>query len=90
MLSPAPIRAAPGRIDRVVYDPRTDAFEVTGGGETTGAELVVFYPAAKHGSPAAATSGLEELRRSPAPAGGVYLHAATTERARRLQVAGDA
>jgi len=82
------VRAAPGRIDSIEYDPVSGDFAVGGSTEVTGAELVVFYPAAKHGAPAAETSGLGELKRSAAPAGGTYLHAATAGRTWSLELTG--
>lgn len=55
------LRAAPGRIDVVEYDPVSGYFRASGI-EATGGELLVFYPISKHGQPTVSVdSGLGEV-----------------------------
>ncbi len=74
-LTRAVLRAAPGRIDSVEYDPATGAFRA-GGSTASGGELVIFYPAQKHGRPLLVDSaGLDDVVEHPAPGGNLYLTA---------------
>jgi len=63
------LRAAPGRIGQATYDDRTGEFAASGEAAPRGAELVAFYPAAKHGAPAIEATGLSDVRTESAPGG---------------------
>lgn len=71
------VRAAPGRIVALAYDPASGSFELAGEAAQPGTELVVFYPVALHGAPAVDTVGLAAINEVAAPGGGIYLRAAT-------------
>jgi endoglycosylceramidase len=77
-LTRAYVRAAPGRISELNYDAETGAFQVSGIGAPLGAELVVYYPSAKHALHLAAAEGLSIPITYPAPAGNVYVVAQAT------------
>lgn len=70
-------RAAPGRLQTTEYDPTTGRLEVVGSDAAEGQELVVFYPAAKHGAPTVRVTGLDDVRTNEAPGGAVYITART-------------
>jgi endoglycosylceramidase len=71
-LSRAYVRAAPGRLESISYDDRTGAFRATGvAPRGSAAELVVFYPKAKHGGiMRVAGRGLRGPVTMRAPSGG--------------------
>lgn len=66
-LTRALLRAAPGRIERATYDEAGATFEAAGADAPAGAELVAFWPSGKHGAPALAGSGLDDLRAIAGP-----------------------
>jgi endoglycosylceramidase len=72
------VRAAPGRLAESRYDPATGAFRGSGSDAASGTELLAFYPAAKHGVPSVASSGLDGLELENGPAGSVYVRARAT------------
>jgi len=80
------LRAAPGRVDALEYDPATGRFAATGVADGSEEELVLFYPAAKHVAPVATTTGLGEIAERAAPGGGVYISTAPLGGAWTLQV----
>ena len=71
-------RAAPGRLDTTVYEPTTGRLDVQGDGAARGGELIVFYPAQKHGRPEIVSSGLYDVEVLEGPGGSVYLRGRTT------------
>jgi endoglycosylceramidase len=77
-LTRAYVRAAPGRISELSYDPETGAFHVAGSEAPLGAEVVVFYPSAKHSPGVLAAEGLTAPAMHPAPGGHIYVVARTT------------
>jgi len=77
-LTRATVRAAPGRLEETTYDHATGAFRARGSAAGSDVELVVFYPAAKHGTPEVQSSGLDAVRLEPAPGGNVSLRARAT------------
>lgn len=73
------VRAAPGRISELRYDPETGSFRVSGMGAPPGATLVVFYPSAKHSaSPEPDVVGLTVPEIHAAAAGNSYFVAEST------------
>jgi endoglycosylceramidase len=67
------LHAAPGRIETISYDPVSGSFRASGI-EATGGQLVIFYPAAKHGQPTVTSSnGLNEIRELEGPGNQLYL-----------------
>lgn len=67
------LRAAPGRIENVEYDPVAGSFRASGVA-ATGGQLVVFYPVSKHGQPAVIdSSGLGNIREYKAAGDNLYL-----------------
>lgn len=72
-------RAAPGRLVSTRYDASEGTLEVSGTAAPLGAELVVFYPAAKHGAPDFQGAGLEDLVAREGPGGSVYIAGRTTQ-----------
>jgi endoglycosylceramidase len=68
-------RAAPGRLRLTHYEPRTGTLSVAGGEAAAGAELVVFYPAGKHGVPRVSGEGLGQISFGEAPGGSLLLRA---------------
>jgi endoglycosylceramidase len=77
-LTRAYVRAAPGRLLETRYEFATGAFSAQGTGAAPGSELLVFYPAARDGTPSLATAGLADLRLLPAPGENVYIVARAT------------
>jgi endoglycosylceramidase len=78
-LTRAHVRAAPGRVSELVYDPETGSFRVSGTDASLGAELVVFYPSAKHpASRGLDAVGLTALKVYAAGGGNSYFVAQTT------------
>ena len=71
-------RAAPGRLESTIYDATTGGLEIRGTHAAAGRELLVFYPAAKHGTPSVSVIGLVDVEASDAPGGALYLTAQTT------------
>lgn len=69
------VRAAPGRIDSMSYDPETGIAEAVGADAPRGGELVAFYPASRHGRPRVEAGGLDSVRVTPAPGGNVFVRA---------------
>jgi endoglycosylceramidase len=72
-LTRAYVRAAPGKLVVADYDPETGAFAADGADAAPDAELVAFYPAARHGLPTLITSGLTGVEQPAAPNGNVYI-----------------
>ena len=72
-LTRAYVRAAPGTLVETSYDDATGRFSARGSAAAAGAELVAFYPAARHGTPVVGATGLSALRALPAPGGNFYI-----------------
>lgn len=68
-------RAAPGHLVSSRYDPISGRYQVSGTRASAGTELVVFYPAVRHGRPSFSGDGLGEIEAVPAPGGSLYLRA---------------
>jgi len=67
------VRAAPGRLDTLAYEPDSGVFSASGDGASAG-ELVIFYPVVKHGQPTVLnSSGLGEVEEREAPGDNLYL-----------------
>ena len=77
-LTRAYVRAAPGRISALGYDPEAGSLHASGEDAPAGAELVVFYPSAKRPLDVIAAEGLTAPTTHPAPGGNVYVVARTT------------
>jgi endoglycosylceramidase len=77
-LTRAYVRAAPGRISELTYDPQTGAFHASGSEAPLGAQLVVFYPNAQHPLNAITAEGLRTPTTHPAPGDNVYVVAEVT------------
>jgi endoglycosylceramidase len=71
------VRAAPGVIEEAAYVPESGEFTVRGSHASLDAEVVAFYPAAKHGEPVLSSTGLADVRAEQAPGGNLYLVART-------------
>lgn len=71
-------RAAPGRLGATTYDADTGRLSVRGEGAPLDAELLVFYPAAKHGMPNLLSTGLRDVATREAPGSAVYVVGRTT------------
>jgi endoglycosylceramidase len=70
------LRAAPGRIESIQYDPSSGSFVASGTRAAAGGTLVLFYPAQKHGRPTVVGSaGLRDLVEESGPGGTVYVTA---------------
>lgn len=78
-LTRAYVRAAPGRLTGMAYDPASGEAVATAEGAPVGAEVLVFYPASRHGAPRTETAGLASLRLTPAPGFNLYVSAQTTQ-----------
>jgi endoglycosylceramidase len=72
-LTRAYVRAAPGRLVQSVYTYTTGAFIARGTAAPVGAELLVFYPASRHGEPTLTSSGLTDLHVILAPGDNLYI-----------------
>lgn len=72
------VRAAPGRLVETRYDDATGDLRASGSGAEAGTELLAFYPAAKHGTPALESAGLEAIVLEDGPGGSVYVRARAT------------
>lgn len=73
------LRAAPGRIEAIEYDPDFGRFRVSGSG-ATGGDLIVFYPSAKHGKPSVTLrTGLAKVDKGSAPGDNAYFIAEAKE-----------
>ena len=77
-LTRAYVRAAPGRLVEGGYDYASGAFTARGTAATAGQELLVFYPASRHGEPTLTTSGLSNPQVILAPGDNLYLVARAT------------
>jgi len=77
-LTHAYVRAAPGQLLETRYDFATGAFTASGTTPTTGSELLVFYPASRHGEPVPTTSGLRNVHLVLAPGDNLYIVANAT------------
>ncbi len=71
-------RAAPGSLESTRYDAATGRLDVLGSGAAVGTELVVFYPAGKHGMPEVSGTGLRDLETLDGPGEAVYVVGWTT------------
>jgi endoglycosylceramidase len=61
-LTRAYVRAAPGRLLESSYQFGNGAFTARGTAAPAGAELLAFYPSARHGEPTLTSSGLSDVR----------------------------
>lgn len=77
-LTRATVRAAPGRLEEVIYDADSGTFTAAGG-PGGGTDLVVFYPSAVHGSPRVESSGIAAVVEAPAAGGGTYFVAEVSD-----------
>jgi hypothetical protein len=67
------VRAAPGRVDNIEYEPESGVFRASGT-DAPGGDLVIFYPVAKHGRPMVVNSGgLGRIEEHEAPGDNLYL-----------------
>jgi endoglycosylceramidase len=76
-LTHAYVRAAPGTLLDSTYDAATGALSVHATAAPAGGEVLAFYPAALHGAPTLTSSGLLDVRTTPAPGDGLYISAHT-------------
>jgi len=76
-LTHAYVRAAPGTLLDSTYDAATGALSVHATAAPAGGEVLAFYPAALHGAPTLTSSGLLDVRTTPAPSDGLYISAHT-------------
>jgi endoglycosylceramidase len=88
-LTRATVRAAPGRLEQAVYDEASGAFDARGVEAGAGVEILAFYPAVKHGTPAVRSSGLEQVALTPAPGGSVFLRGRATGGAWSVELRAD-
>jgi len=80
------LRAAPGRIDSIEYNPESGSFSASGIG-ATGGQLLIFYPASKHGQPEVNNSnGLTEIREQAGPGSNLYLIAEAIDSTWSLEI----
>lgn len=82
------VRAAPGHLEEMHFDPTSGALHAKGSDAPVGAELVAFYPAARFGSPVIFTSNsnLENVHAQPAPGGNMYIVATVADASWSLYV----
>jgi endoglycosylceramidase len=71
------VRAAPGRVDMVRYDPASGMFAIASADADAVAEVVIFYPSGKHPGAEISTTGLRDVEVLSARAGGSYVRART-------------
>lgn len=83
------VRAAPGRLQETHFDAAAGVLTARGTDAPAGAELLAFYPAARHGAPALQGDGLTALRTVPAAGGNVYVIGTTTGGPWHLHARGD-
>jgi hypothetical protein len=76
-LSRAYPRAAPGRLLSTEYDAASGRIEIRGAEAPADSELVVFYPAVKHGAPVLSGEGLTDVATTDGPGGALYVTART-------------
>lgn len=74
-LTRAYVRAGPGRVDSMEYDPASGRFAASGSDAELGSDLQVFYPVAQHGEPRPSTEGLADVTLVDGPSGSHYLTA---------------
>lgn len=72
-------RAAPGHLDSTIYETGTGRLQVRAVEAPIDTEVVVFYPAQKHGRPDVAQAGLRDVTITDGPGGSVYIRGWTTE-----------
>jgi hypothetical protein len=60
------VRATPGRLESMRWDPAGGVLSARGSGARRGARLVAFWPSRLHGVPRATGAGLKKLRTRPA------------------------
>jgi endoglycosylceramidase len=77
-LTRAYVRAAPGRLVATSYDPAAGTFVAAGESAPRGEQVVAYYPARLHGTPALAGSGVRRLRVRALAGGGAHVLADTT------------
>lgn len=85
-LTRAYVRAAPGRLTAMHYDPSTGVATASGVDAPRGRELLAYYPASLHGAPRLSGEGLDRLRATEAPGGNVYVAARTTAASWSLRI----
>lgn len=71
------VRAAPGELGALGWMHEAGVLSASGADADGGRELLAFYPSGRLGDPVVSTSGLDDVRRVPAPSGNVYLLART-------------
>jgi endoglycosylceramidase len=69
------IRAAPGRLDALDYDPDSGRLTASGSNAPAGAQLLAFYPTSLKGSPTVESQGLDQMQHLSAPGGNIYVNA---------------
>ncbi len=74
-LTRAFVRAAPGNLQQMSFDPDTGALQASGSGAPAGARLVAFYPASLHPAARASGTGLDGIAEETAPGANIYLTA---------------
>jgi endoglycosylceramidase len=82
------VRAAPGKLVELRYDPDTGLLTARGTDAPVDARLVAFYPASRHGSPTIHGEGLLQAETLPAGGGNAYITARAIGGEWRLEVGG--
>lgn len=77
LLRPYP-KAAPGALDHTFYDPATGEIVVRASAAPIGAQVVIFYPGTKHGTPRIAGEGLGPIEVQLTAGGNAHIVAETT------------
>jgi hypothetical protein len=72
------VRAAPGRLVETHWNHAEGVLEANGVADGAGIELLAFFPAATHGEPELAATGLDDVRTETAAGGGVFIRARST------------
>lgn len=71
------VRAAPGRLASMAWDPASGVLVASGTGARRKQQLVIYWPARLHGTPEVTVTGLRQVRMRPAWGGTFILAGAT-------------